>query len=81
MVDFVKRLPLDSEVDFSILDKEIAANPSDEITFEEVFNMSPPAWLVTKSAIKGKVMIVERKPFNNKSGETIFFGRDRLLYR
>ncbi len=72
LVDFVKSLPLNSEIDFSILDKEIAGKPNDEITFEELFSISPPVKLAAKPYIKGKVMIVERKPFNNKSGETFF---------
>lgn len=72
MVEFVKSLPLNSEIDFSILDREISARPNDDITFEELFNMSPPVKLAAKPSIRGKVIIVERKPFNSKSGEMFF---------
>ena len=72
MVEFVKNLPLNADVDFSILDKEIAARPNDEVTWEELFNTTAPVKLAPKPYVKGKVMIVERKPFNNKSGATFF---------
>jgi hypothetical protein len=72
LVEFVKSLPLNADVDFSILDKEIAGRPNDEATWEELFNTAPPVKLAPKPYINGKVMIVERKPFNNKSGATFF---------
>lgn len=72
LVGFVKSLPLNSEVDFSILDKEITGKPNDEVTLEELFNTAPPVKLAPKPYANGKIMIVERKPFNNKSGETFF---------
>ncbi len=70
LAEFIKSLPLNSEIDLSVLDKTIESNSNDEITFEELYKISPPVKLSAKPYLKGKIIIVEQKPFNNKSGET-----------
>lgn len=78
LVEFIKSLPFNSQLDLSVLD-QFSSSDSVKIKYEETFNTPPPIKLAAKPYLKGKVLVLEKKPTDDNE-KTILISNSTESY-